>query len=339
MSEGLQSQQPQHPVEAPPPRGAVSTLRQMREAQGIELEVLAAQIKVSAAKLDALESGRYQDLPDAAFTRALAMAVCRVLKVDAAPVLATLPSARPVNLAATEPGQVPFKPTRARLNLDVPKALPWREMLSARWLVPAAVLLAALLVYNLPADLHLSQWLEREQTSAAVAAQANEADVGTPLAASTAVPTEPAASQPDGAASGVQGQDEAASAALGSAPADAALPQPGLAGQGSQTGVSPSADAAGATLVSPPSTTAAPGHSGSALVLVSTDSSWIEVRDANGEKLLSRHVTPGETIGVDGASPMKIKIGNAAGVQLTYQGNPIELAAFTRNNVARLELK
>ncbi|MFX8137483.1 helix-turn-helix domain-containing protein, partial [Acinetobacter baumannii] len=38
-----------------------------------------------------LEADRFDDLPDATFTRALATAVCRALKVDPAPVLALLP--------------------------------------------------------------------------------------------------------------------------------------------------------------------------------------------------------------------------------------------------------
>lgn len=308
-----------------------SSLKQLRLAQGIELEALAATIKVSPAKLEALEEGRYQELPDATFTRALAMAVCRALKVDAGPVLASLPAARPVNLKASEPRDVPFKATRARLNLDVPTALPWRDLLDARWLAPAVVLLAAAAVYFWPQDVQWVSWPTPSPAAVEAAASAAEAEVGTPLAASTALPMETV--------------ESAASAGESASAADVTASAPALPGAAS--GVLGGASAAVALVVPPPVSAAASvpasvtasARAGSALVMVSTASSWVEVRDAKGAKLLSRHVAAGETIGVDGAAPMAVKIGNAAGIQLSYQGNPIELAAFTRNNVARLELK
>lgn len=67
-------------------------LRNARQQQGLELDALAAAIKVRADKLAALEADHYEQLPDMAFTRALAKTLCRTLKIDAAPVLAGLPS-------------------------------------------------------------------------------------------------------------------------------------------------------------------------------------------------------------------------------------------------------
>ena len=67
--------------------------------------------------------------------------------------------------------------------------------------------------------------------------------------------------------------------------------------------------------------------------------SWVEVLDARGQTMLSRLLQPGEAVGVDGAMPMKVTIGNSAVTQLSFRGKPIELAGFTRDNVARLDLK
>lgn len=75
--------------------GAAATagalLRRAREAQGLHVAALAAALKVAPRKLEALERDRYEDLPDTAFTRALAKSACRVLRIDAAPILALLP--------------------------------------------------------------------------------------------------------------------------------------------------------------------------------------------------------------------------------------------------------
>jgi cytoskeleton protein RodZ len=70
-----------------------------------------------------------------------------------------------------------------------------------------------------------------------------------------------------------------------------------------------------------------------------TAESWVEVLDGRWQPLMSRMVQPGEAIGLDGARPFRLKIGNAAVTQVVFRGQPVELAAYTRDNVAKLELK
>ena len=65
----------------------------------------------------------------------------------------------------------------------------------------------------------------------------------------------------------------------------------------------------------------------------------MDARDARGQVLLSRTVLPGESVGLDGALPIRMTIGNASAVQLGFRGQAIDLAPNTRDNVARLELK
>jgi cytoskeleton protein RodZ len=61
------------------------------------------------------------------------------------------------------------------------------------------------------------------------------------------------------------------------------------------------------------------------------------VQDAGGQILVSRTLQVGETVGLDGTLPFRLKIGNAVGTQVTFRGQPVELS--TRDNVARIELK
>ena len=67
--------------------------------------------------------------------------------------------------------------------------------------------------------------------------------------------------------------------------------------------------------------------------------SWVEVTDARGRSLISRLVEAGEDVGLDGVMPLKLRIGNAGATKVVFRGQPLELGAFTRDNVARLELK
>ena len=73
--------------------------------------------------------------------------------------------------------------------------------------------------------------------------------------------------------------------------------------------------------------------------LHTTAASWVEVTDGSGRALVARLIQPGETIDLEGAAPFRLRIGNASGTQVSYRGQPMELAAYTRDNVARLELK
>jgi cytoskeleton protein RodZ len=71
-------------------------LRQAREAMGLHISVLATTLRVPVERLRALEAERWADLPDMVFARALAMSVCRQLKVDSAAVLAAMPDPDPL---------------------------------------------------------------------------------------------------------------------------------------------------------------------------------------------------------------------------------------------------
>ncbi len=83
-----------------------------------------------------------------------------------------------------------------------------------------------------------------------------------------------------------------------------------------------------------------PDAAAARLVEVRTSaSSWIEITDASGQAVLSRLLQPGEAVPIDGALPMKVRIGNASATQLSFRGQPVALAPFTRDNIARLELK
>ena len=85
--------------------------------QGLHIAALAAAIKVTPRKLEALETDRFDELPDATFTRALAQTVCRTLKIDAAPVLGAAAAAAraPAGAGRRRPERAVPRPARATL--------------------------------------------------------------------------------------------------------------------------------------------------------------------------------------------------------------------------------
>ena len=105
------------PAAAPSTAGAL--LRQARQARGLHIAALAASIKVTPHKLELLETDRFDELPGATFTRALAQTVCRSLKIDAAPVMALLPQAPGLGLEQMSRGlNQPFRERPGRRDPD-----------------------------------------------------------------------------------------------------------------------------------------------------------------------------------------------------------------------------
>ncbi len=299
-------------------------LAQLRQDRGMSIEALAASIKVSPAMLQALEAGRFDELPNAAFVRALAMSVCRVLKADPRFILAGLPAPDHHSILTEVPDQQPFRAGRARLNLDSSPLREIKRLLHPKYLVPLLILAAAVGVYHWPASLP-------------------EAPEPVEMAQATVVET-PASVPVAEAATGSYSFDEAALAAA--AAASGALPQTASSPEAAMPASTPMVVAASApslvaeAVVTPAKAEApiaAPGGQGQ-LVLLASAESWIQVKDAAGEQLLKRLVLAGERIALTGSLPLKIKLGNASAVQLTYQGKPVDLAEHTRANVARFEL-
>jgi cytoskeleton protein RodZ len=102
---------------------AGALLRHYRETQEVDIDILASSLKVPVNKLVSLESDRLDELPDAMFARALALAVCRILKVDAAPVLALLPGQDVSRLAPKDERGIDFP-------LQRPSFLPQSKLLT-----------------------------------------------------------------------------------------------------------------------------------------------------------------------------------------------------------------
>lgn len=293
-------------------------LRAAREAQSLTLDQLAAVLKVTPAKLQALEAGRLDQLPDASFARALAQTMCRVLKIDPAPVLAGLPAARIAPLASErEPLNQPFKEARMGAHLfdRSQGGGDTSEWLRAKWLAPLGLLLAAAAIYLMPESVEVPVWLRTMTEGGAPASAVAPAEPASEvLFVPAPVETPTPASIP--------------ASAVASAAASAASAAP------------TASEAAGPVAMAPASDPVASAASDAGVVtLVAVEDAWIEVTDGSGIKRLSRLVRGGEALSMGGVAPWSLKIGNAGGVKVSLRGEPIELAAFTRNNVARLELK
>ncbi len=288
----------------PPPSGAAPSagtlLRTARQAQGLHIAALAASIKVSQRKLELLETDRLSELPDATFARALAQTICRSLKIDPAPVLAALPRAPGYRLDAVEGGfNTPFRERPGRHE-----PVGFSALTSPAVWVTTLIAAAALLVLLMPAD-----WALSIQSAISSPPPAPPA-AGAPVVVVAVEPLLAVVAPVDAAVA----PTDAASAALAGVAASAVAVESAA-----------SAAALGAVKEGP-------------LQLKASASTWVEVVDGQSKVLVSRMLLSGEALALDGVTPFKLKIGNAAGIEVAFRGQAVDLVPLTRDNVARLEL-
>jgi cytoskeleton protein RodZ len=224
------------------------------------------------------------------------------LKVDAAPVLALLPPPNGHRLEQVAEGlNMPFHDRPGRF---VPSE--WASVASPVLWIAGLLVVGTVLVYVLPPG-----WLPRVVSSrpalgAAASAPATAAASSPSLTSPAVSDTESLMPPAEPAASSGQSSGPAAAVLVGSANANVNAMAPAPAG---------------------------------VLQLRTTAQSWVEVVDASGQAILGRLVQPGEALSLDGAMPFKLRIGNATGTQVLFRGQPVPLAPYTRDNVARFELK
>ena len=278
-------------------------LRAAREAAGLHIAALAAALKVPVRKLEALEAGRYNELPDLTFARALASSACRHLKVDPAPILQQIPIGVAPELGGSRPAiNAPFKPASDPAPVNPLSWLSRPAMLAA-----IVLLLGALVIVFLP----------RAQEPPAVSG-----------GDTVVTPVEPVAAVEPGSA-----PVPVDAAGVSSTPSGPALATP-VAPMPESAPVSTAAPAT--TPIATATTTPTPG---SLLTIAATGESWVEVTNGTGSVVVQRMLKPGDAVDFSTSPPYTVVLGRAESAQVTVRGRPFDVNAIARNNVARFEVK
>lgn len=281
-------------------------LRAAREAHGISLSEVAGALKLGPRQLEALEDGNWKMLPGATFVRGFIRNYARFLQLDPAPLMAQLDTTleKPVTrLGDNDSLQARMPQGGARIS---------RRDRLVILTGGGFVVLAGLIYVLLPNDLselrsstqRLLDSFARKPAPVVVAEPAVE-------------PVFPPGTTP-------------------------------------QQVMNPQAEvpAASVTAPAPVEANAAPAPanpvaeknlqvSGAALMrFVFEKESWVEVRDHDNKVIFSQRGAPGSEQNLaSGQGPFSLVVGYAPGVKLFWHGQAIDLAPYTRGDVARLVLE
>ncbi|MEZ5662060.1 MAG: DUF4115 domain-containing protein [Burkholderiaceae bacterium] len=311
-------------------------LQQAREQAGLHIAALAAALKVPVRKLEALEAGRYDELPDLTFARALASSACRHLRLDPAPVLAQIPQGRrPALGGAGEALNTPFRPAQQPSGPSGTTS-PARRV----WWGAAVLLLAAVGLYVWP---DASEWLSSTTLNIPASAPTPVSTTAEPVVTLAQEGTDPApvpAVEP-----ALPLLQDTAGAPSAASPVQTLGPDGRVA-----TEAEAAATVQGAAVVEAPAlaTTATLAPSSSVadvaderklLVIRASDETWIEVVNGSGKVVIQRVFKAGDSMDFSSAPPYRVVVGRADVVQVLVRGQSFDVMPHARNSVARFEVR
>ncbi|MGC8117668.1 RodZ domain-containing protein [Metapseudomonas otitidis] len=317
-------------------------LRQARENQGLDLADIARQLNLTEYALRQLEAGSFEQLPGHTFARGYIRAYAKLIGLDQAELVAefdryTGTDATGSNVHSLGRIEEPVRLSQSVLRfvsfailvaLGVIGFLWWQDQAERRASDNSELSLEHVEVESADGTTQIHP-LDEPEDQAVVEAEQEAQAAGSETAAvppvssqQPATPSQaPAATVPPPTVNSAAAQPAQPSTA---APATAPT-QPAVPAQAPAPAASPSAPVVAAA--------------GEGVVRVQfTANCWFQLTDAGGAVLQSGIKRSGESIEAAGKAPLELRLGYARGAQVSYNGQPVDIAPFIHGETARLKL-
>ncbi|MEX3547718.1 MAG: RodZ domain-containing protein [Burkholderia sp.] len=297
-------------------------LAQLRETKGWSVADVSSRLKVATPKLRALESGDISQMPGATFSVGVVRSYAKMLGVDPEPFAQALRREKGVpEVDLSMPASAGTDLPRGRVS--IPLGAPTRGRTWLWGMLAVIVVVIAATMWHSNGD--SATWLARFKSNLGPASS-GASDAGQ---ASSVVAAQAAATS-DTTAISVGGS--MVTGRVASAAASAAVPAQPVSS-------SPAVVQAAASSADGVSVVAAAGQS--VLGITVKEDCWVSVRDKSGKELVSALVMAGETRQVAGDMPLRVTIGNRAGLaSVTFDRKIVDPAKYSagKGNVARFAL-
>ena len=324
------------------------TLRQARESNGWSLAEVALKLNLTTTSLSNLEAGAFDKLPGHTFARGYIRAYAKLLGMDQAVLVqqfdqSTGTDSQGSNVHSLGRIEEPVRVSHTILRIVSLLLLVavigggfvwWQDQTSMRTkdligLAPEHVEVEGAdgTTQIHPLDEPEDQAVAEGQTEGgtALALPQAEAPAEAPEQAQVTAPVAPAAPTTPAAPAHTTAPVVAAPVAPATpAPAAPAAPVPAV--------TAPVAAAAPA-----PAAVAPVAGQGQVQVQFTSDC-WTQVTDGSGKVLFSGLKRKGDSLAVNGKPPFSVRLGFARGAQVSYNGQPVDVAPFTSGETARLKL-
>lgn len=293
-------------------------IRRAREAAGLSAADLAQPLNLDLRVIECIERDALDEVPGRPYILAYLRSWAEQLDLDGDALVAQYSAQRAPAEADIQGG------THPTLDVMETRRGGWRRVLG--WLIVLLLAAIAVMAVSQLDRERLQTWwqdLRGDSGAAPAAEEEKKRDDGRPaIQGGLEEPPAPPVNQAV--------REQAAESAAGMrSPAATDLPDMPLAAIQSEEAATSTAndnEAAADLAQGEPSEVAAAPSSEPTLVLRTTSAdSWVEIRDANGERLMYDVLAAGEERTFDGAGPFSLVLGNSRGVEIEYQGKPVEL--------------
>ncbi|EJL02358.1 hypothetical protein PflQ2_4485 [Pseudomonas fluorescens Q2-87] len=321
------------------------TLRQARESNGWSLAEVALKLNLTVTSLSNLEAGAFDKLPGHTFARGYIRAYAKLLGMDQTVLVQqfdqyTGSDAQGSSVHSLGRIEEPVRVSHTILRIVSLLLLIgvigggfvwWQDQASLRNKEPVAMNPEHVEVEGAdgttqihpldePEDQAVVEGQAEGETALALPQGQDDADAegGAEPAVPASAPTAPAAPATGGAP--IAAAPAAPSTPAPAAPATHAAP------------VAPTASAA------PAAPAPAPVAGEGQVQIQFVADCWTQVTDGNGKVLFSGLKRKGDSTTINGKPPFAVRLGYARGAQVSYNGQPVDIAPFTSGETARLKL-
>ncbi|CAH0229916.1 Cytoskeleton protein RodZ [Pseudomonas koreensis] len=319
------------------------TLRQARESNGWSLAEVALKLNLTVTSLSNLEAGAFDKLPGHTFARGYIRAYAKLLGMDQTVLVqqfdqSTGTDSQGSNVHALGRIEEPVRVSHTILRIVSLLLLIavigggfvwWQDQTSQRTRDLTSLAPEHVEVEGADGTTQIHPIDEPEDQAVAE----NQADNSTTLA----LPQSETSAESTGAESAAPATEPAAPAVAPSAPAQ--TPAPVVAAPATPAPNVPATPAQTAPVAQAPSAEATAPVAGEGQVqLQFTGDCWAQVTDGRGKVIFSGLKHKGDSVSVSGKPPLNVRLGVARAAQVSYNGQPVDIAPFTSGETARLKL-
>ncbi|QXH95936.1 helix-turn-helix domain-containing protein [Pseudomonas ogarae] len=323
------------------------TLRQARESNGWSLAEVALKLNLTVASLGNLEAGAFDKLPGHTFARGYIRAYAKLLGKDQTVLVQqfdqyTGSDAQGSSVHSLGRIEEPVRVSHTILRIVSLLLLIavigggfvwWQDQASLRSKEPVAMNTEHVEVEGADGTTQIHP-LDEPEDQAVVEGQA-EGETAlalpqSPDAADAQAGAEPAVPAPAPAAPTAPAAPITGSAPIATVPAAPSTPAPTVA--------APATHAVPAAPTAPAAPTPAPVAGEGQVQIQFVADCWTQITDGNGKVLFSGLKRKGDSTSINGKPPFAVRLGYARGAQVSYNGQPVDIAPFTSGETARLKL-
>ncbi|WP_447787017.1 RodZ domain-containing protein [Pseudomonas germanica] len=327
------------------------TLRQARESNGWSLAEVALKLNLTVTSLSNLEAGAFDKLPGHTFARGYIRAYAKLLGMDQTVLVqqfdqSTGTDSQGSNVHALGRIEEPVRVSHTILRIVSLLLLIavigggfvwWQDQTSLRTKDLTSLAPEHVEVEGADGTTQIHPIDEPEDQ----AVEENQSDSSTALA----LPQSETTAESTGAEAAAPATAPAAPVAPAVTPtAPAHTPAPVVANPATPA---PTVPATPAPTVTAPVVAATPAPAAEAAAPVAGDGQvqlqfsadcWAQVTDGRGKVLFSGLKHKGDNVTVSGKPPLAVRLGVARAAQVSYNGQPVDIAPFTSGETARLKL-